>query len=1034
MAAFNADILLNVVSTGAEREVKKLERNLDKVEQTTNDILAIDKKIIVEKKKLINLSGEQQVESKKRLKSLGLEKAELALQKRELNQIIRLEKSRKSAAVKTLASGAVVTANNEGSGSGAAAGLLAGLSFQKAFNKEQQKTAALAKDQIAITDQVVETIEKKSVAQEKLNDLVKRVPTLEGQVTRVLGQNNRIKKEGRKLTFDQEKQYIDAKEAVSANNKEIKKLTRETEKLTAQQEKYVDALEKGGKELTKADNQLKRRQRIASGGKAALAGAAFANVPGQDIFAAGAAGGLIGSAAGGIGAVPGAAIGATVAAVLKLGNAIGSLAAPSARAQAELSKLQIALRGVIGTDYEKGLAAITRASEDFNQSITDTTRQFTQLSAAGVANGNTVAEIENLYRGLAAATKATGGSAEDLNGVLRAATQVLSKNKVQAEELRGQIGDRLPGAFALFAEATGRTSQQLDKALKDGLVSADEFVTDFGNFIRNKYEPAAFLISQSPAEAGARLERNLKDLQKAIGPILVAIGAEFQNFAAESIKAITPLIEKLNEFLKLDRTGKNTRLADLEKNKIPEVESIIRDLAGRDRNARVPLPKIVAPAFSFDPRDNAGALRTVDDVFNLAGKRLVDFQARAKQLRGELFPDPVKPTTPVEDVLTEKPDPKVKSIKDILGEDWDQEVAIQTARDLLKITELQGQALVDGNLKRFEQLELQKENVRVLNEIEALDKAIIKAQARLVEFEKDDNLLAKAKAGIVDLQNEKLQRQLDLRIKLSSKGNDALKSDLEAAQAFGELVQNLDPLEKKANDTQRLLNDIGGRISTGIVDAITLAVTETDKLGDAFKDLTRDILEAIGRALILAAITQTFKALGGSDGVGLFSILSQSFGGGKADGGPVSPSKTYITGEEGPELFIPGVSGTIVPNDPFEAAVGALSGESTTSDAFDDNAEAIGVARSFAENNQSLTTTNNYMKAQGELQGQEALLNSVTMNNDVIQFETYQIGEMDVVTREEAIRIGQQSAKQAKAQVFSDLKNKPAARAQLGMR
>jgi phage-related protein len=38
------------------------------------------------------------------------------------------------------------------------------------------------------------------------------------------------------------------------------------------------------------------------------------------------------------------------------------------------------------------------------------------------------------------------------------------------------------------------------------------------------------------------------------------------------------------------------------------------------------------------------------------------------------------------------------------------------------------------------------------------------------------------------------------------------------------------------------------------------------------------------------------------------------FGGGKARGGFVSPTKAYLVGEEGPELFVPGISGNIIPN------------------------------------------------------------------------------------------------------------------------
>ena len=35
----------------------------------------------------------------------------------------------------------------------------------------------------------------------------------------------------------------------------------------------------------------------------------------------------------------------------------------------------------------------------------------------------------------------------------------------------------------------------------------------------------------------------------------------------------------------------------------------------------------------------------------------------------------------------------------------------------------------------------------------------------------------------------------------------------------------------------------------------------------------------------------------------------------KANGGPVKGGKSYIVGERGPELFSPGVSGMITPND-----------------------------------------------------------------------------------------------------------------------
>ena len=50
-----------------------------------------------------------------------------------------------------------------------------------------------------------------------------------------------------------------------------------------------------------------------------------------------------------------------------------------------------------------------------------------------------------------------------------------------------------------------------------------------------------------------------------------------------------------------------------------------------------------------------------------------------------------------------------------------------------------------------------------------------------------------------------------------------------------------------------------------------------------------------------------------------------------------------------------------------------------------------------------------------------------------IRFETVRVGEIDMVTKEEALKIGADSAKAAEASVFSALKNKPSVRRSIGM-
>ena len=63
-----------------------------------------------------------------------------------------------------------------------------------------------------------------------------------------------------------------------------------------------------------------------------------------------------------------------------------------------------------------------------------------------------------------------------MNAALRATSQVFSKGKVSAEELRQQLGERLPGAFTLFAASMGLVPADLDKALEQGKVTLQDFM------------------------------------------------------------------------------------------------------------------------------------------------------------------------------------------------------------------------------------------------------------------------------------------------------------------------------------------------------------------------------------------------------------------------------------------------------------------------------------------------------------------------------------------------------------------------------
>lgn len=139
---------------------------------------------------------------------------------------------------------------------------------------------------------------------------------------------------------------------------------------------------------------------------------------------------------------------------------------------------------------EQGLIAVqgsaTLASVDINYLsgvadrsgavFTDLARYYVRLTAASKGTNLEGELTRKIFENILFASQKLGQSNEDLGGTFRAIEQIISKGKVQAEELRGQLGDRLPGAVQVMAQALGVSTQELDKLLKKGKVTSDSLV------------------------------------------------------------------------------------------------------------------------------------------------------------------------------------------------------------------------------------------------------------------------------------------------------------------------------------------------------------------------------------------------------------------------------------------------------------------------------------------------------------------------------------------------------------------------------
>ena len=99
-------------------------------------------------------------------------------------------------------------------------------------------------------------------------------------------------------------------------------------------------------------------------------------------------------------------------------------------------------------------------------------------------------DAERIFEGFTEASTALGLTTEQYNRVLLAIQQMISKGKISAEELRQQLGEALPKAVQIFAQALGVETSVLDKMLERGEVSID-VLSQVGTILHKDFGEAA---------------------------------------------------------------------------------------------------------------------------------------------------------------------------------------------------------------------------------------------------------------------------------------------------------------------------------------------------------------------------------------------------------------------------------------------------------------------------------------------------------------------------------------------------------------
>ena len=193
--------------------------------------------------------------------------------------------------------------------------------------------------------------------------------------------------------------------------------------------------------------------------------------------------------------------------------------------------------------------------EFLNQTITrlklpilSATEGYKQL-AGGLIGSGIESETNKIFSSVATASRVMQLSGEQTQGALLAISQIASKGKVSAEELRGQLGERLPGAFAIAARSIGVTTSELDKMLAKGELTAKDFLPAFATELEKTFGPGVDNALESGAAKFAEMQNTIFNLRKEIGDKLMPITILLMTnvliplvtFVGDNIDALTKL-------------------------------------------------------------------------------------------------------------------------------------------------------------------------------------------------------------------------------------------------------------------------------------------------------------------------------------------------------------------------------------------------------------------------------------------------------------------------------------------------------------
>jgi tape measure domain-containing protein len=178
-------------------------------------------------------------------------------------------------------------------------------------------------------------------------------------------------------------------------------------------------------------------------------------------------------------------------------------------------------------------------------------QSFAKFSGAARGTSLEGQGVKNVFEGVAMAATVMHLSADEANGTFMALQQMLSKGKVSAEELNGQLGERLPGALGIAARSMNMTQAELMKMMQSGQLLSEDFLPKFAQQLKTEFAGGVDSARESLTANLNLMNNSFLELKVTVGELFMPVIKGTIQLMQGLVNVGTSVISVMNEHKKL---------------------------------------------------------------------------------------------------------------------------------------------------------------------------------------------------------------------------------------------------------------------------------------------------------------------------------------------------------------------------------------------------------------------------------------------------------------------------------------------------